>query len=107
MSWCNIYITERLWQTFSEAERFGVFAHEAGHVAQLARGEKSDNSVERECAADEFAIKLLYKSGRDPRALIAGLKKSMHSYTFLLPANRSKYELRIKNAERIISALQK
>ncbi|HUZ92819.1 MAG TPA: M48 family metalloprotease [Candidatus Paceibacterota bacterium] len=76
----DIYITLKAVKELSRSELRAVLAHELGHLAD--HDAHAPGSLESECAADRFAVRLLLNAGANPLALLVALGKMSRNAVF-------------------------
>lgn len=83
---CTIYVSERMYKSFTEAERYVVLAHEVCHFVEdkkngtLGTQKNEEEKIASEYPADKCSFEVIVKLGIDPNAFISALEKSKSAY---------------------------
>ncbi len=83
---CTIYVSERMYKSFTKEERYVVLAHEVCHFVEdkkngtLGIKKTEDEKKASEYPADKCSLEIIVRLGIDPNAFVSALKKTRDSY---------------------------
>jgi Peptidase family M48 len=101
---CDIYVTERLKNSFTREELRVVLAHELGHLVNP----RSDlpGSLQAEYDADKFAFDLMAENGEDPGIVLETLRRLFRADISSDPEETARLAARIKRVKSLLATEQ-